>query len=213
MFGFPYFSRKCKHLTLMSQGNTYNDDLLFRQIAEGSENAFTEVFKRYTPRLFSYMVRIVKDEQLAKEFVQETFLRLWVHRDQLREIRLPGSWLFRIAANLSIEHLRKEAIRNNLQDKVYARMKPGEFGVTEVVEERELAGIIRRAVDSLPDKRKEVYLLSREAGLSHQEIADQLGIAVTTVKTHIGLALQAIREQLHNQTGLSIAVLALLLSN
>lgn len=197
----------------MDRENTYSDDLLFRQIAEGNEAAFTEVFKRYTPRLYAYILRIVKNEQLAREFVQETFLRLWVHRDKLREIHLPGSWLFRIAANLAVEYLRREAIRNNLQDKVYARMKPGEFGVTEAVEEREMAGIIRRAVDSLPEKRKEVYLLSREAGLSHQEIADQLGIAVTTVKTHIGLALQAIREQLHNQTGLSIAVLALILNN
>lgn len=196
----------------MEKESAYHDDLLFRQIAEGDEAAYTEIFRRYTPRLYSYLLRIVKDDQLAREFVQESFLRLWMNRDKLKNLRLPGSWLFRIAVNLCLTHLRKEAMRNNLQDRVYASMKPGEFPAAEIVEQRELEGILRTAINSLPEKRKEVYLLSREKGLSHQEIADQLGIAVTTVKTHLGLALQAIREHLHNRTGLSVAVLVLILN-
>jgi RNA polymerase sigma-70 factor (family 1) len=183
-------------------------------VAAGDENAYTQLFHYYSPRLHLYLFRITKQEHIAREFVQETFLRLWVHRQTLTDMQQPESWLFRVAANLAYDHLRKEALRNNLQDKVYAAAAPKEdAAIDEQAEVNDLKRYIRKAVDGLPEKRKEVYLLSREEGLSHQEIAERLGISPNTVKVQISQALNFIREYLHNETGLSIAVLSFLISN
>lgn len=197
----------------MEQSTLYNQKLLFEQVANGDEAAYTTLFRHYAPKLQLYLFRIVKQDHLAREFVQETFLRLWMHRHTLPEIRQPDSWLFRVAANLCYEHLRRESVRHNLQDKMFAAAAPGEnVGVDEQAEFNDLKNYIRKAIDVLPQKRKEVYLLSREEGLSHQEIAERLGISPNTVKVQIGHALKFIREYLHQQTGLSIAVLSLLLN-
>lgn len=185
---------------------------MFRQIAKGDEVAYTRIFHLFTPRLFPYILKITKDETLAKEFLQETFLRLWVNRDDLAHINNPASWLFKIAANICLNHLRSEAIHNKLQAKVYEKMKPGEYPVAEIAEGREMELMISKAVDTLSPQRKEVYLLSRHEGLSHKEIADKLGISINTVKNHIGTALKGIQEYLHEKTGLSIAVLSLILA-
>jgi len=193
---------------------SYNQSLLFAQVATGDEAAYTQLFHYYSPRLFLYLKKIIRQEHLAREFVQETFLRLWMHRHNLPGIRQPESWLFRVAANLCYEHLRTESIRHNLQEKVFAAAIPvEETGVDEQAEIRDLERTIRKAVDTLPEKRKEVYLLSRQEGLSHQEIAERLGISPNTVKVQIGHALKSIRDYLHHETGLSLAVLGLLLNH
>lgn len=195
----------------MTKYDQHTDLPLFRAIAEGDEIAYTEVFHLYTPRLFPYILKIVKEEALAREFVQETFLRLWIHRAELHDVQLPGSWLFRIAANLCMMHLRSLATRRGLQQRVYESMAPGAFPVQEVVEHRDLQRLIQKAVDALPEKRRQVYLLSREAGLTHQQIADQMGISVHTVKNQLGTALRSIQDQLHQSTGLSMALIVLIL--
>lgn len=198
----------------MENSTLYTHKLLFQQVAAGNEAAYTELFHYFSPRLHLYLFRITKQEHIAREFVQESFLRLWMHRHSLTGMEHPESWLFRVAANLAYDHLRKEAIRNNLQDKVYAAASPKENdAVDEQAELNDLKRYIRKAVDTLPEKRKEVYLLSREEGLSHQEIAEKLGISTSTVKVQITHALNCIREYLHKETGLSIAVLGLLLNN
>lgn len=135
-----------------------------------------------------------------------------MHRHNLPDIQQPESWLFRVAANLCYDHLRTESIRHNLQDKVFAAAKVEDAGVDEQAEVNDLKNYIRKAISVLPEKRKEVYLLSREEGLAHQEIAERLGISTNTVKVQIGHALKFIREHLHHETGLSIAVLSLLLN-
>lgn len=196
----------------MEQHEPYNHHLLFNQVAEGNEAAYTQLFKLYTPKLYNHIFKIVKQELLAREFVQEAFIQLWVYRTEIPNMKFPSSWLYKVAGNLALQYLRKEANRNNLQAKVYERMQPAAYDVSEQVEQKELEGIIRNVVEGLPEKRKEVYLMSREEGLSHQQIADRMGIKVSSVKTHLGLALQTLREELHKKTGLSITVLAILLN-
>ena len=189
----------------------HNDTLLFQQIAEGNEQAYTRIFHLYTPKLFPYLLKITKDEQIAREFVQETFLRLWVNRSTLKNIELPASWLFRIAANLSLEYLRSQALRSRLQEKVESKMKPGTYMPDEMAESRDFSLIVHKAIAALPIKRKEVYLLSREEGLSHKEIAEKMNISVNTVKNHLGMALKSIYDFLQQHTGLSLSILFIIL--
>lgn len=184
---------------------------LFERIAQSDQDAYTRIFHLYTPRLYPYILKLTKNDQLAKEFLQETFLRLWANREQLPGIALPGSWLFRVAANICLSYLRIEAGRSGLQQQVYNKMRPAAFSVTEEVDYRQVRLVIHKAIELLPEKRKQVYLLSREDGLSHKEIAERLDISVHTVKNHLALALRFIQDYLREKAGILLQVPAIFL--
>src|SRR5690606_3519459 len=120
-------------------------------------------------------------------------------------------WLFRVASNICLMHLRTAATHNRLQPVVQERQAGGTpLNAAEILEGKEMQTIFRKAVASLPEKRKEIYILSRQDGLSHREIADRLHLSVSTVKNQLGASIRAIQEYVNRETGLSIAVIALL---
>lgn len=167
-----------------------------QRLATGDEGAFTAIFRQYYPRLVSFTVKITKTEHLAEEIVQEVFLRLWKRREEFRQSNYIGSWLYRVASNLAFDFLKKAASENKLLD--YYRHRPDEFGdSTADLEAKETNALVHDTVEDLPPQQKRVYRLSREEGLSHQEIADRLQISPNTVKNHLSKALQAIRNVLH----------------
>lgn len=196
----------------MSDNLIHTDEkALFRRIAADDHDAYTHIFHLFTPRLLPYILKITRDEQLAREMLQETFLRLWMHRADLLTVELPDSWLFRIAANLCLGHLRTRATHDRLQPVLEERTGGRrDDGPVETLEGRDLGRLIQRAVSELPTKRQEIYRLSREQGLSHGEIAEKLGIAVSTVKNQLGTSLKYIYDRLHDQTGLPLVVLTAL---
>lgn len=184
---------------------------LFKRVGEGDEEAFTRVFYAFTPRLYGHLLRLTREEHTARELVQEAFLKLWVKRERLITMEQPVAWLFRIASNLSLDYMKVEANRRRIRSELTIDAVNA-VGTEEIVEAREVSGLIARAVDRLPEKRREIYTLSREQGFSHQEIADRLGISVQTVKNQLGTAVRSIQEILAKETGLSMAVIGLLLS-
>ena len=183
-----------------------NDELeLFRKIAGGDELAFEQVFHRYTPKLLSFIKKITRNDSLSAELIQETFMRLWMKREQLKDIENPSAWIYRIASNLSLNYLQKQSNRKQLLYK----MAPVENAASpeDLIDVKELNQIIKEAIDHLPERRQEVYRLSREAGLSHQQIADKLNISVNTVKNKIVTYLKFIQQSINKQKGRTICLL------
>ena len=183
-----------------------NDELeLFRKIAGGDELAFEQVFHRYTPKLLSFIKKITRNDSLSAELIQETFMRLWMKREQLKDIENPSAWIYRIASNLSLNYLQKQSNRKQLLYK----MAPVENAASpeDLIDVKELNQIIKEAIDQLPERRQEVYRLSREAGLSHQQIADKLNISVNTVKNQIVTSLKFIQQSINKQKGRTICLL------
>jgi RNA polymerase sigma-70 factor (ECF subfamily) len=183
---------------------------LFQLIAKGDEQAFTKLFYQYTPKLIPFLQKLTKSEHLAKEMLQETFLRLWTSREELLKVQSPSSWIYRLASNVSIDYLR---VQGNRQ-RILKTMEVSDAGdqVTETVDANQLRSIIHTAINILPEKRQQIYRLSREQGLSHQQIADELGISINTVKNQLGIALKAIQEYISRETGLTILTVMLILS-
>ena len=183
-----------------------NDELeLFRKIAGGDELAFEQVFHRYTPKLLSFIKKITRNDSLSAELIQETFMRLWMKREQLKDIENPSAWIYRIASNLSLNYLQKQSNRKQLLYK----MAPVENAASpeDLIDVKELNQIIKEAIDQLPERRQEVYRLSREAGLSHQPIADKLNISVNTVKNQIVTYLKFIPQSINKPKGRTICLL------
>jgi RNA polymerase sigma-70 factor (family 1) len=190
----------------------YDDKALFLKIAEGDEKAFTELFHTYTPKLLPFVLKLTRNEHLVQEMIQETFLRLGVNRTELVNVNEPASWIFRVAANVSITWLRKQSNRQRILEAVAVVEDSGANLIVETLETKELSLVISKAVEALPERRQEIYRLSREQGLNHQQIAEKLKLSTNTVANQIGISLKFIREFINKETGLSMVTLLILFS-
>jgi RNA polymerase sigma-70 factor (ECF subfamily) len=151
----------------------------------------------------------MKNKEDAKEIVQETFLKLWNRRDKIDSSYSLKSFLFSISYNLTIDLLRKKTQDIGFQDYLKNHFNEEGAKTDELAHFNELNEVLAQLVNELPVQRRKVYLMSREEGLSHQEIAGKLGITIKTVENHINLSLKFLRKKLgpHNLTVLIFASL------
>jgi len=164
-------------------------------VSEGNERAFKELFELYGKLLFPFLFSVVKTAAIAEEIIQEVMLRIWIHRDKLPEVEIPRKWVFRIASNLAFtflqRRLKEQQIIGSLRDTEISESDPeADLRINEIKRH------VQEAVKQLPKERKRIYLLSREAGMSRDEIASQLNISPSTVKNSIAAALKSIRDYL-----------------
>jgi RNA polymerase sigma-70 factor (ECF subfamily) len=169
---------------------------LLAQIAEGSEQAFAILFKQVVPLLQPSVLKIVQSAEAMQEVIQETFIRVWLNRDQLPDLEKPLHWLFRIAANESYTWLRKQAIRKKHADGYAAQYSAENAGASELLTFKETRQLVQQAVDSLPPQRRLIYTMSRNEGLKPAEIAAKLNLSPSYVRNTLVMALQSIRAYL-----------------
>jgi RNA polymerase sigma-70 factor (ECF subfamily) len=172
---------------------------LLEQIAEGSEAAFSMLFKQVVPVLQPSVYKIMQSEEGMQEVIQETFIRVWISRDQLPGLEKPLHWLFRVAANESYTWLRKQAIRKKHTEGYAATYIAAEAVLAngaEIVTLKETSRLVKQAVDRLPAQRRLIYQMSRNEGLKSAEIAEKLNLSHSYVRNTLVVALQSIRDYL-----------------
>ncbi len=195
----------------MKLASTTDDNELFLQIAEGNERAFEALFRKYLPRLRPFITGFVKVEAVSDEILQDIFLKIWANRTQLTHVSNPCAWIYKISTNLAIDHLRRQAAEYKALKVVAGeegRQADDLFGHLTA---RELQQFIYDAVHSLPEQRRKIYILVKESGWSHREVADHLGISVQTVKNQIVSALKAIQTYIIQSGGVYIPLILLIL--
>ncbi len=188
---------------------TYTEAERWRRLSTGDEDAFRRLFHQYTPSLYLSVLQIVKQEQVAREIVQEVFFKVWQKKEAFATIEQPAGWLFRVASNLSINFLRKQAAQYRWMES----MKKNESFTNETLEQlsfKDLQQIVHEAIDHLPPKRKLIFQLSREQGLSHAEIAGKLNISRSTVKNQLVIALSFIQDAINRHHGSPIPLVIFL---
>lgn len=181
----------------MNHVSGYTEKELLQLSTEGDEKAFAEIFHRYKFKLYGFIYRLTQSQEMAEDIVQETFLRLWKNRDQLDHIEHLSSYIFRMAQNQAITSFKRMA----METMIIRQLLTGEKEFAPSTPESELAlkemeALFRKAIDNLPPQQKKVYLLSREEGLKHEEIAERLQISRGTVKNHMIQLLRTLRSQL-----------------
>lgn len=149
----------------------------------------------HAPRLQAMAARITGSAAVADDLVQDTFLKIWVTRDQLAEVTQPDAWIRKICFFLAVNYVRRQTIRDKVMDALeYEKESAGKgLPVTEMMDFQQLLGLVNKAVQQLPGKQQQIYRLNREHGLSTAEIAQQMGLAVSTVKNLLVMALKNIR--------------------
>lgn len=191
-----------------------NRDLLER-IKQNEEAAFEKLFRTYFNRLFGFAKKILQDEGLAQDIVQEVYIKFWEKRHEIRPINLEA-YLFRLVRNQCISHIRHlKVIDNTKRD--FSAIKNSEelyridFVRDEpyVIIEKELEQEIEKVINTLPDRCREVFTLSRVKGLKNREIAEELGMNVKNVEKHITKALTVFRDRFDDRIPLAIIILLL----
>lgn len=194
--------------------NIEQDYLLQNQVSQGDQQAFAILFDRYHPRLFHFIVNLVKSKEVAEELVMDVFLKIWLSRDIISSIENFDGFLFKIAYNKSIDFFRAAAKDKTVADIIWERMEiPAQSYADAPLLMQEYENKLREAIDLLPPKRRKVFDMSRNEELSHGEIAQALGISKNTVANTIVEAKQFIKSYLEKHYGLAglVTVLAYLL--
>ena len=163
----------------------------------GDISAFDQIYRHYSKKLFHFTFDLVKIKSEAEEIVQEVFLKLWQNRTKLREYTSFETFLFRIAYNTTISVLRKRAQEKRYIEYIKA-LSLVESGKNQnyAFELDELINTVNEIINQLPERQKDVFILSREQGLAYKEIAQELGISINTVENHMVRALKFIKTKL-----------------
>ena len=169
---------------------------LLSQLRNDDVKAFDRLFHIYSRRLYRFAFSILKNREDSEGIVQEVFLRVWDKRAGIDSSKSFKSYLFTISYNLIMDELQLR-----LKKKAYLIHLEKFFHVDEITSEQEadynlLKSQIDEVVEELPEKRKQVYKLSREEGLSHKDISEKLNISVKTVENQITLAIKHLKSRL-----------------
>ncbi len=173
-----------------------DDSLLVRLLIRGDEAAFERLYNKYSKGLFYFVFRILNSKEEAEGLVQDVFVKIWEDRANLNADLSFSGYIFTIAKNTTSNLFRKSVNRE-----VYQRYIKRNNSITESQTENdislhELQAAIENLINSLPPKRKLIYKLNRERGLSREEIAIYLGVAVGTVDNQLIKARRFIKEGL-----------------
>lgn len=175
----------------MATPDLHTDRALLDKIAAGDEQAFASLLDQYRDRVFAHALTYIKFHDEAVETVQDIFIKIWMQRERLLEVRDFPAYLFILSRN----HL-VSAIRKRVQERVSL---PDENILHEIIrpdnnlEAKELERKLVAAIEQLPAQQRTVFKLSRDTRLTQDEIAEKMGITKRTVKFHMAAALNFLR--------------------
>lgn len=188
-------------IKLLDNSHIYNEKELLSHVAKGNEAAFRQLFEQYWDNVYGVAYAMTKEHAIAKDIVQEVFIKVWKLRETLVEKADFRSFLFIVARNHIFNELRRRKRQDNLVDRLEAYFEERSASAEEKLLYKESTALIEAAIAELSPQQKEVYLLSREKGWKRQDIADHLRVSIPTVKTHLSRALEHIREYLERHSG------------
>lgn len=195
----------------MSGKFSFSDAALLPLIAAGDHSAFAVLYERHWTLLYSHCLRMLKDEEEAKDVVQELFISFWAKAAELDvHTNVPG-YLYTAARHRVLNVLRKRQNGDDLINRFALFAEQHSGNVLDQITEKELSLEIDREIQQLPPKMREVFEFSRREHLTHRQIGDKLGISDQTVKKQVANAIKILRLKLASPIVLAIILLPYLL--
>ncbi|MBN8859673.1 MAG: sigma-70 family RNA polymerase sigma factor [Sphingobacteriales bacterium] len=186
----------------MASGTFQTDSTLLSAIALGDEAAFTILFERYRDKLFYYLLKHVKSPEVAEEIVTDIFMKLWTGRALAEQIKDIGAFLHKVGYYKALDFLRITARHARLRQVYMDYMSlPGAPRADELVISTELKALLYRAINGLSPQRRMIYQLSRQEGLTHEQIAALLGLSPSTINNALVAANRSIEKSLRAYAG------------
>lgn len=178
------------------------EHILFNRAREGEEDSFEILFNHYYSKLCTYATIFVKYPDVAEEIVQETFIRVWEKRSDIIIESTFKAYIYRSVHNNCINYLKsnkyirdkQEAARIEISRQFEVNIKNLDTGIIDQLISEEFNLRFARAIESLPEQCRKVFLLCRNEQLTYTETAERLNISTNTVKSHMKTALMKLKE-------------------
>lgn len=190
-------------------------DVLFDQIRTGDQKALELLFSIYFPRMNDFARNVVKDDGISQDIVQEVFVKVWEKKAEIESLNIEA-FLFRLVRNRCIDYIKHLKVVNNRLKEIHIASKYEELYRIDfvgnepyVLIEAELKRKIEKTIQDLPDRCREVFILSRMNGLKNKEIAEKLDINIKNVERHLNRALQSFRINFTEELPIALILLVL----
>lgn len=190
---------------------TYDQQLYISGLKADDKAVIDRLYKKYHAKIYHFAKSYLKLTDEAADIVQEVFVKLWDSRATLKNDTDLDALVFTITRNAVISVFRKKSSEKKYMDYLTSMAIDSDNQTIEALDYRSLEGQLNSLIEQLPDKRKQVFLLSRQQGLKNSEIAQQLSISEKTVEDHMTKALAFIRKHMeaYGVFGVLVVYLAL----
>lgn len=183
------------------------DRRLFRLVSRGDKKAFSAIYNHFEPRLFTFVLKMTKSRVTAEEIIQELFIKIWANRTKLTNVDNPGAYIYTMATNATFNYLKKEARGVAMTEQLKRDTATCQNSTEEVINFYESRTIIMRAVEQMPIQRRTIFLMSREQGLTNQEISHAINLSPNTVRNHLNEALRSLKKLFGRRTSALVFIL------
>lgn len=182
--------RKDKHISL-------SEKELLVKLNRGDVEAFNRLFRSFYKPLYFYVFRITGESEASKDILQDVFSQLWKERNNLPIRYSLNGYLYRMARNKSLNYIQQKK-REDLRNKDYRNTLLHSIDSENQADRKELLRLVDQQVSEFPSRQKQVFLLSRQQGLTHREIAEHLNLSPKTVESLIYRSLRRLKNNLKN---------------
>ena len=169
---------------------------ILAEIGAGNIHAFEQLFFQYQPKLVCFLTGLTHDPELSRDMAQEMFLSIWQNRKRLSEVRSLSAYLYQMARYKVYDYFDHLSVTEQYTQE-YLKNGSGAESMEEWLFTRELQALIQETVNRMSPQRQLVYRMSREKGLSNEEIALRLNISKRTVENHLTAALGILRKVIY----------------
>tara|TARA_R110002124_G_scaffold191438_7_gene358838 strand:+ start:643 stop:1230 length:588 start_codon:yes stop_codon:yes gene_type:complete len=180
----------------MSNFETIEEPKLLQRLAKGDETAFRSIYDRYWNMVYTTSLKFLYSNTTAEDIVQDIFSKVWIHRKDLENVQNLEAYLKVITKNHLYSEFRKWAVEERRRDLFLNQSNFTTSDADYLILNQEYAEMLHDAVAELPDRQREIFLLSRTEGFSHEKIAEMLNLSQGTVKNHMVRALHNIKQKL-----------------
>jgi len=177
---------------------------IIRRLKRDDKVALDELFGYYYSRLYQFSKSILKVDNEIDDILQEVFVKIWLNRQKIGNAETFNGYIFTITKNGVLNLIRKNLRDHTFRDQLFLRSVAEEYQLENQLEFEEIKAGIDQIVAKLPEKRQQIFILSRTSGLSNKEISAQLNISEKTVEDHITHAIKQIKRSMKEMGILSI---------
>lgn len=182
---------------------------LVNLMKSGNQPAFTIIYNRYWRLLYGHIYKMLRDEDEAKDILQDVFSGLWLNPEKIPETLNFAGYLYTIARNNVLNAIRKNKYKNNYLESLAQYITESTEETLQYIDARDLMAVIDKEIAALPPRMRQVFEMSRKENLSHKEIGKLLGTSDETVKKQINKSLKIIRYNLKESGVTALLLLTL----
>jgi RNA polymerase sigma-70 factor (family 1) len=185
----------------------YNEKELLLLASGGDRTAFTRLYTQYLDHLYKYIFLFTKSPVTSEEIIQEVFIRIWEHRERLVEVNSFQSYLFRAARNKAVDYTRRRQAEERVLSGYLSEKKEIPETPEDALDYKAYYHLVQEAIEQLPPRRRMIFRMNTEKGLSHDEIALELDISKSAVKNQLYEAYDFVRGYLSRNGEFSFALI------